>query len=335
MDLIERYQGCLLGLAVVDALGTTLEFKPRGTFEPIDDMVGGGCFDLEPGQWTDDTSMALCLAESLIEKKGFDPYDQMEKYLLWYRTGYMSSTGACFDIGGTTRAALEAFEMTGEPFSGPANPRSSGNGSLMRLAPVPMFFFPERDAMIFYAGESSRTTHGSQACIDACRLFASILFNAFSGMDKERVLFDHDPAIVQSPAIREVAHGAYRGKTEEQIQGIGYVLKSLETALWCFYTTDSFRDAVLKAANLCDDADTTAAICGQVAGAFYGLPSIAASWRRCLIMHEEIRHMARHLFNKNYGSSPSSILLMRARLSITSDWRTRASSVRSTILNSC
>ncbi len=300
MDLIERYQGCLLGLAVGDALGTTLEFKPRGTFEPIVDMVGGGCFDLEPGQWTDDTSMALCLAESLIEKKGFDPYDQMKKYLLWYRTDYMSSTGTCFDIGGTTRAALEAFEMTGEPFSGPTNPRSSGNGSLMRLAPVPMFFFPDRDAMIFYAGESSRTTHGSQACIDACRLFASILFNAFSGMDKERVLFDHDVNIVQSPAIKEIAGGAYRGKAEDQIQGSGYVVKSLEAALWCFYTSDSFREAVFKAANLGDDADTTAAICGQVAGAFYRKRNIPKEWVMRVFLSNKINNMAQEIYRKGH-----------------------------------
>ncbi|HOS28880.1 MAG TPA: ADP-ribosylglycohydrolase family protein [Deltaproteobacteria bacterium] len=296
MEMIERYQGCLLGLAVGDALGTTLEFKPRGTFEPIDDMVGGGCFDLEPGQWTDDTSLALCLAESLIEKKGFDPYDQMKKYLLWYRTGYLSSTGYAFDIGGTTKAALNSFEKTGEPFSGPTDPRSSGNGSLMRLAPVPMFFFPDREAMIFYAGESSRTTHGSQACIDACRLFASILFNAFSGMDKERVLFDHDVNIVQSPAIREMASGAYRNKTEDRIQGSGYVVKSLEAALWCFYATDSFRDAVLKAANLGDDADTTAAICGQVAGAYYGFQKIPGIWVNKVVKKEEIIEYSRNLY---------------------------------------
>ena len=296
MELIERYQGCLLGLAVGDALGTTLEFKPRGTFEPIDDMVGGGCFDLEPGQWTDDTSMALCLAESLIEKKGFDPYDQMKKYLLWYRTGYMSSTGTCFDIGGTTRAALNAFEKTGEPFSGPTDLRSSGNGSLMRLAPVPMFFFPDREAMIFYAGESSRTTHGSQACIDACRLFASILFNAFSGMDKERVLFDHDINIVQSPAIKEIASGAYRNKTEDEIQGSGYVVKSLKAALWCFHTTNSFRDAVLKAVNLGDDADTTAAICGQVAGAFHGYNKIPGTWVYIIAKNKELIEYSRKLY---------------------------------------
>jgi ADP-ribosyl-[dinitrogen reductase] hydrolase len=242
--------------------------------------------------------MALCLAESLIEKKGFDPYHQMKKYLLWYRTGYLSSTGYAFDIGGTTRAALDAFQKTGEPFSGPTDPRSSGNGSLMRLAPVPMFFFPDRDAMIFYAGESSRTTHGSQTCIDACRLFASILLNAFSGMDKERVLFDHDPAIVQSPAVREIAGGAYRDKTEDRIQGSGYVVKSLEAALWCFYTTGSFREAVLKAANLGDDADTTAAVCGQAAGVVYGISGIPSPWLYCLTMTDEIKRLATKLNNK-------------------------------------
>jgi len=165
-----------------------------------------------------------------------------------------------------------------------------------------MFFFPDRDAMIFYAGESSRTTHGSQECIDACRLFASILFNAFSGMDKERVLFEHDGGTARAPGIREIACGAYREKKEEQIRGSGYVVKSLEAALWCFYTTDSFRDAVLKAANLGDDADTTAAICGQVAGGFYGVSGIPDSWVHCIAMSNNIKALAGGLFaNRHPG----------------------------------
>jgi len=292
MELAERYTGCLLGLACGDAVGTTLEFKPRGSFEPITDMVGGGPFNLEPGQWTDDTSMALCLAESLIKKKGFDPLDQMERYVRWYRTGYLSSTEVCFDIGGTTASALRRFEKTRDPFSGSTDSHSAGNGSLMRLAPVPLFFFPDRDAMIFYAGESSRTTHGAQECIDACRLFASILFNALSGMDKERVLFDHDEAIVESPAIREILKGSYKGKTVGQIQGTGYVVNSLESTLWCFYSTNTFNEAVLKAANLGDDADTTAAICGQVAGAYYGTHGIPNVWLSLLSMRSEISRLA-------------------------------------------
>ena len=138
--LKDRYRGSLLGLAVGDALGTTLEFKAPGTFEPLSEMVGGGPFKLQPGQWTDDTSMALCLAESLIECNGFNPQDQMERYRRWYREGYLSSTDTCFDIGNTVRTAIQVFEKTGEAYSGSTDPYSAGNGSIMRLAPVPLFY---------------------------------------------------------------------------------------------------------------------------------------------------------------------------------------------------
>ena len=132
----DRYRGALLGLAVGDALGTTLEFKAPGTFKPITDLVGGGPFGLKPGQWTDDTSMALCLAESLIEKRGFDPKDQMDRYCRWWKEGYLSSTGTCFDIGITVKTALAHYLRSGEPFAGSTDPFTAGNGSLMRLAPV-------------------------------------------------------------------------------------------------------------------------------------------------------------------------------------------------------
>jgi hypothetical protein len=138
--LRERYRGALLGLAVGDALGTTLEFKAPGTFKPVTDMVGGGPFGLKPGQWTDDTSMALCLAESLIEKRGFDPKDQMDRYCRRWKEGYLSSTGTCFDIGITVRTALAHYLRTGEPFAGSTDPFTAGNGSLMRLAPVPLAY---------------------------------------------------------------------------------------------------------------------------------------------------------------------------------------------------
>ena len=138
VEKIYRYRGCLLGLVVCDALGTTLEFKTPGSFQPIDDMTGGGPFDLAPGMWTNDTSMALCLAESLIEKKGFDPEDQMRRYVRWYREGHLSSNGYCFDIGITVREALLHFDETGEAYAGSEDPYSAGNGSLMRLGPVPM-----------------------------------------------------------------------------------------------------------------------------------------------------------------------------------------------------
>ena len=161
-DIRDRYEGALLGLAVGDALGTTLELRPPGTFEPLTDMVGGGHFHLPPGTWTDDTSMALCLAHSLVERGGFDPLDQMQRYVAWYRDGYMSSIGRCFDIGNTTRASLERFERTREPYAGSTAPYAAGNGSIMRLAPVPMFFRRDPAAAIRYAADSSRTDSSAQ-----------------------------------------------------------------------------------------------------------------------------------------------------------------------------
>ncbi len=137
----DRYQGALLGLAVGDALGTTLEFSLPGTFEPITDIVGGGPFGLEPGQWTDDTSMALCLAESLVDVPGIRPRrTRCGAMSAGIREGYWSSTGTLFDIGNTVSAALRRFERDGNPFAGETHPRAGGNGSLMRLVPVPLAF---------------------------------------------------------------------------------------------------------------------------------------------------------------------------------------------------
>jgi len=225
----DRFRGCLLGLAAGDAVGTAVEFMPRGSFEPVTDMLGGGPFRLKPGQWTDDTSMALCLAESLIGKQGFDARDQMERYVRWYRDGYLSCTGKCFDIGNATSDALLRFERTGEPIAGSTDPRSAGNGSLMRLAPVPMFCYPDAEKAVHYAGESSRTTHGAAECIDACKLYAYMLVKALDGKSKDEILLNGGARTPDlCPKIKAIAAGEYRNKPESQIQGSGYVVESLE-----------------------------------------------------------------------------------------------------------
>ena len=184
----DRFRGCLLGLAAGDALGTTLEFERPGTFRPIDDMIGGGPFGLQAGQWTDDTSMALCLATSLIEQRGFDPADQMQRYLRWWHDGYLSSVGYCFDIGQTVGDALRRFQDTGEPNSGSTRAMSAGNGSLMRLAPVPMYYAGNPGDAIERSADSSRTTHGAREAVDACRYFAGLLVGALNGADKDTLL---------------------------------------------------------------------------------------------------------------------------------------------------
>ena len=296
----DRFLGCLLGLAVGDAVGTTLEFKPRGTFTPISDMVGGGPFRLPVGAWTDDTSLALCLATSLVEKSEFDAVDQMRRYVNWWRHGYLSSTGECFDIGNTTIAALRGFERTGDPYAGSTNPYAAGNGSIMRLAPVPMFYSGDVAKVVEFSAESSRTTHGAEECVDACAFYGEMIDRALRGSPKDEVLDggDYRP---KTPKIATIARGEYKTKSDRQIRGSGYVVESLEAALWCFHTTDTYRDAILKAANLGDDADTTAAVVGQVAGAYYGKSGIPPHWVRQLVMRSKIELLALQLMDHAHG----------------------------------
>lgn len=257
-------------------------------------MVGGGPFGLEPGQWTDDTSMALCLAESLLFKNGFDATDQMGRYLNWWHWGYLSSTGRCFDIGMTVRSALLRFEASKEPFSGSTDPATAGNGALMRLAPVVLFFHPDESKVQAFAVDSTRTTHGAPEALDCSRLLAHVLSRALDGATK-RDMLDASALNLGSPNVTTVAAGSYARKAESEIVGTGYAVASLEAALWCFNNTESFEAAVLRAANLGDDADTTAAIVGQIAGAHYGIHAIPEAWRARLHMRAEIEAMARKL----------------------------------------
>lgn len=298
-DQRARYRGALLGLAVGDALGTTLESQPPGTFAPITDMVGGGPYHLEPGQWTDDTAMALCLAASLVECEGFDLVDQMERYVRWYRHGYMSATGRCFGIGATVAAALQRFEASGNPFAGESAPRFGGNGSLMRLAPIPLALADDPFEAIRLAAVMSRTTHPAAEPVSACRYLAGLMVGALRGVSRERLLearyspmaelWDHHPL---APRIAAVADGSFKTRQPPDIRGTGYVVRTLEAALWAFYTTDDFASGALAAVNLGDDADTTGAVYGQLAGAWYGIEGIPRSWIECIAMKERIVALA-------------------------------------------
>jgi ADP-ribosyl-[dinitrogen reductase] hydrolase len=294
LNRADRYRGALVGLAAGDAVGTTVEFQPRGTFAPVTDMVGGGPFGLQPGQWTDDTSMALCLAESLIARGGFDAHDQMTRYLNWWRWGHRSSTGKCFDIGMTVRDALARFERTGDPWAGSTDPRTAGNGSLMRLAPVVLWAHPDLAQARQLAAASSRTTHAAAEAVEACMLFAELLHRALEGAAKDEVLAAPASEYTEQ-RVAAIARGDYLQRPESGIRGTGYVIESLEAALWCFAHSSSFEEAVLRAANLGDDADTTAAIVGQIAGAHWGFEAIPPHWRQRLHACEEICEMADRL----------------------------------------
>ncbi len=302
MKLVERYRGCMVGLAVGDAVGTTLEFKAPGTFTPIDDMVGGGKFDLRPGEWTDDTAMTLCLAESLVESKGMSADDQMSRFDRWFRRGHLSATGTCVSIGSTVRQALETYERSGNPFAGPTHDANSGTGSLMRIAPVALYFAADPAVAMAHAVDASRTTHGSRACVDACRYFTGLLIGALQGKSRDELLaprFTPVPdAWTTAPLdarIEAVAAGSYRDKMPPAIRGDGYVVNALEAVLWAFARAKDFRDGLLQVVNLGDDADTTGCIYGALAGAHFGVDAIPERWRSKLAKRVVIEKFAAQL----------------------------------------
>ncbi|HJH28770.1 MAG TPA: ADP-ribosylglycohydrolase family protein [Methanosarcinaceae archaeon] len=302
MKSIERYRGSLLGLAVGDALGAPLESKPPSTFKPIENMTGGGMFNLSVGQWTDDTSLALCLAESLIKTKRFDPLDQMKRYLKWYKEGHLSSTGKCFGIGSNTLQSLQQFEKTGKLSDIPTNSNATTNGSLMRLAPVPLAFSSDLVRAIERSKDSSKTTHGAQDAVDSCGYMGALIVGALNGFPKAELLSDHYCPVKGywkehplSPPVDEVAAGSFKVKEPPQIKGAQYVVRSLEAAIWAFYKTDSFKEGCLLAVNLGDDADTTGAIYGQLAGAYYGEQGIPTQWLDELAYRELIGVYAEQL----------------------------------------
>jgi len=233
----------------------------------------------------------------------------MDRYCRWLESGYLSSTGSCFDVGRTVASALDLFQKTGEPFSGSDDPRSAGNGSIMRLAPIPLFFFPDLATIGDYAAQSSRTTHAAEECVDACRLFGRIIGRAVLGHAKEAVAYGDGESFSGAASIVAIARGAYETKSEDAVRGTGYVVESLEAALWCFMKSDSFEAAILKATNLGDDADTTAAVCGQVAGAYYGASQIPAEWLQMLAMRSDITELADQLWRRAFDSGATKGIL--------------------------
>jgi len=349
--LYDRQRGCLLGLAIGDALGAAVEFQSPGKFEPVTGYRDGGPHRLKPGEWTDDTSMALALADS-IAGSGWNIDDQASRYVQWWQTGKYSVIGHCFDIGNTTVAALHRFQETGDArTSGDASSNASGNGSirrsadtnlpsltlpspllfrcagtgegtvesadrLMRLAPVPIhysYLFSDRLAeLIEKATESSLPTHASPQCLSACVYMTLVLCGLMDGRSREEVLDPEWEPLQRAmelyqfhPEVKEVASGSFRRKNPPDIVGSGYVVESLEAALWAFHDAQDFREAVLKAVNLGGDADTTGAVCGQLAGASWGASGIPSQWLEGLAKREMIEEALAGLTDTINNSDPA------------------------------
>ena len=280
--ILDRAQGCLLGLAIGDALGAPVEFSKPGSFEEVTDYRDGGVFDLKAGQYTDDSSMALCLGISLIEKQGMDLNDQMNRYLRWLRLGENSSTGECFDCGEGTVKALAAYEATGS-FS-PA-PDSAGNGCLMRLAPVAIRYLYNSASARKNAILSASPTHAAEEALQATEYLGWLLSMFIQGTSPR-------PPYTYSRTLAEITQGPW---DDRSVMASGYCLHSLEAALWAFHTTTSFEECVLKAVNLGDDADTVGAIAGQIAGSYYGISDIPARFILGLQDSDRFKKMAEQL----------------------------------------
>ena len=302
-----RYMGALLGLAAGDAFGAPFEGFPPGSFSVPHELTGGGPHNIEAGQWTDDTSLALCLAVSIVESRGFDAADQMRRYVRWKNDGYMSSTGRCFGMGSTTRASLERFEASGEPMAGVDDPNTAGNGSLMRLAPIPMYLLHDASRAKDVAAAMSKTTHAAVEAVDACRYMTGILVGALRGESKDHLLSDlYSPVYnywffqqsVLAPRIDAIARGEYKHKEAKDLPAGAYVVDTLEAALWCFYKTDNFQEGARLAVSLGNDTDTTAAVYGQLAGAYYGQEAIPESWREKIAQRAVIEYLAEGLLRE-------------------------------------
>ena len=311
-SLVSRIRGSLYGVAVTDALGGPVEFHRRGTFPLVASFQYNANFDLPPGSWTDDTSMTLCLAQSLVERQGkCDVVDQVEKYVAWFKYGYMSSkAGAAFDVGNATRVALNMWDQELKNDKKAAEERGQrsidsslnkevrcGNGSLMRTTPVALIYYKECESMVDEnTARAGSVTHPHALCVEACQVYVRLICVVLKSQEQltKIALFEVLKAFeFKVPAIKDTfthykSLNDFVNVSEAGISSSGFVLHTLEAALWAFFSTDTFKDGAVKVVNLGDDADTVGAVYGGIAGAYYGMEEIPVEWLRGLVAKEVI-----------------------------------------------
>ena len=289
--LRERFQGALVGLAVGDALAAHTQFRKPGSFALVGDLLGGGPFDQPRGAWTDDTAMALLLAESLLDREGFDAHDQVGRYVRWQREGYGSATGQCVGISANVARSLANAQYKRQPFAGSHDPAQLDKDPLSRIAPVVMYFFADVSAGVARAAEAARLTAQAPLVLDCVRLMAAMVHLALSGRDKASVLRpprDLWDTASTRPEVRALYDGSYAHRMPPEITGGGGILEALEAALWAFHRTETFREGALLAANLGRDSDVVSAAYGQLAGAYHGVSAIPGIWRNSLMKQEVV-----------------------------------------------
>ncbi|HET6202763.1 MAG TPA: ADP-ribosylglycohydrolase family protein [Planctomycetota bacterium] len=296
--MIEKFEGCLLGLAVGDALGAPLEFQTRDQIQirhaTVTEMIGGGLLDLRPGETTDDTAMALALAESLVAKKGFDPADAMARYLAWYRTGPK-------DIGSTIRAALrhvddggdwkEAAVRAAEIVRG----ETAGNGTMVRCVPLALLRHRDPNAVIRDGAAEARLTHvdpragAGSAAVGVCVALALVETDRKKLLDRAFEVLENNPDGTPN-LLPDVT-----AKREGELRPEPFVVDTLEVALWHFLRAKNFEECLVRVVNAGGDADTIGAIAGAIGGAFWGIGAIPVRWLRTIQERTTIKALARDL----------------------------------------
>lgn len=295
-EVLDRAVGALVGLAIGDALGAPVEFSRRDTFEPVTGMRPGGYFQLPAGAWTDDTAMALCLAQSLIEHPQLNLKDLLDRFCMWAGEGTNTSTGVCVGIGQNTLRVLGNYHRTGTLLAPETRQKSDGNGAIMRLAPVAVRHWHRPEEAQRIAELQSRATHYSALSASACEALALMLCALIRGADwacaSRPSAPDHWP-----DEIRAISEENWQARSRDSISATGYVVHTLEAALWAVDNTDSFEAALLGAVNLGDDADSVGAVTGQLAGARYGMSAIPDRWLEVLVKADDIADVGRRLFS--------------------------------------
>lgn len=309
---MDRAIGCFVGSVVGDAFGAAYEFRVRDKYEVSPNMKTT-VYALPPGSFTDDSSMALCLGTSLLERGGFDPLHQMQLYSKWRREGYMSSCPekGCFDIGRATAMAIGRYDLEGmmqeragearvpsREYWGSQDPCLGGNGGIMRLAPIPIYYRNDPGAAREYAALSSKVTHDSPACLDAAEVMALVIVRLLAGADKRDALTT-DFGELRTEEVRAITEGSFVNKTRDDIRTSGYVVHTLEAAMWALWHATSFEDGMMTLAAMGEDVDTVCAVYGAMAGACYGYGNIPRRWIESL----QRRDLVEDIANRLWGAS--------------------------------
>ena len=298
------FRGCLLGAALGNAIGVTNDMRPAKAITPIDHPIGGGLFDIAPGGWTDETAMLLCLAESMIHMRGFDARDVADRFLHWWRDGYMTCAGRVYEVGNTTRMALYTYQQTGNPLQALRAQTASGNGSVTRIAPLALVIMDDPTELLRVCAHNSLITHGTQTAIDACRYAAWLLVQLCLGVEKRTAMQQPWPHAPLADDVAQVVAGSYRTKILADIRTSIDVSDTLEAALWALWHHDDYASGALVIANLGGLSESCGQLYGTFAGACYGEAGLPTEWLAVLQKRPLIGWVAEELLRTAWKSLP-------------------------------